>query len=665
MEFGLGFDTGGTNTDAVVMNLTTGEIICTNKAPTTRQDLTIGISEAISRFDPELLSKVSVVSLSSTLATNSVVEGKGCRVALICIGEDYDQSVNADAMVRIRGAHDLHGKETDPLDEDAARDFLESVKGKVDGIAVTGYLAVRNPDHENRVAEMASGILDVPVVCSHQLSSGLGFSERAATCIMNARLIPIIDDLIRSVKRVLESFGIDAPLMIVRGDGSMMSESMARRRPVDTILSGPAASMIGAMHLTGVRDAIVMDMGGTTTDIGILRNGKPKLEPEGALIGGKKTRVMAAEISTSGIGGDSRIFVRGRKVLLSPLRVIPLCVAVGTWPHLKDSLRRAPAVDNRPVAESLNDSSIVLESEFFRTLRLPDADPSLLKSDIALLELLADRPLSLREAADALGTHPFTFNVSKLEERGFLQRIGLTPTDILHVSGEFDSFDSEASRLGVEYLSVKTGLSVDVFIRDARDAIRDKLCIELMRKLFLEETRTDAMDVNAMDLVMKSIKGREGSDYSCRITLNKPIIGIGAPVGVYLGWVAERFGTTVLFNEHSSVGNAVGAITSMVTETLDVLLKPSEMGNEESKWEVFSKLGNSIHDTLDDALSFVIENGSIHVRDVVSASGVEDIDVEVERRDRRFTYGDDASEVLMQVELRISAAGKPKPFNQG
>ena len=253
------------------MDLDSGKIICKAKSLTTREDLSIGIRGSIAGFDADLLKQVGVVSMSSTLATNSVVEGKGCRVGLVCIGSEYNNSVRADFDTVIGGGHDLHGEELNPLDEDAARRFLESLKGKVDGVAITGYLAVRNPSHEKRVKEIAKEILDVPIVCGHELSSGLGFNERTATCVMNAKLIPVIDDLIRSVKAVLSEKGIHAPLMIVKGDGSMMGEAVAKERPVETILCGPAASLIGAMYLTGQKDAIVMDMGGTTTDIGILR----------------------------------------------------------------------------------------------------------------------------------------------------------------------------------------------------------------------------------------------------------------------------------------------------------------------------------------------------------------------------------------------------------
>ena len=147
MSIGLGLDTGGTYTDAAIVDLDSGELLYKAKSPTTREDLSIGIRGAIENVSKEYLEKISVVSLSSTLATNSVVEGKGCRVGLICIGEQYNNNVSCDFQTCIDGGHDLHGKEVKPLDEQKAIEFMNSVKGKIDGLAITGYLAVRNPDH--------------------------------------------------------------------------------------------------------------------------------------------------------------------------------------------------------------------------------------------------------------------------------------------------------------------------------------------------------------------------------------------------------------------------------------------------------------------------------------------------------------------------------------
>lgn len=134
MTLGLGLDTGGTYTDAAVLDLSTNEVVFSTKSHTTREDLSIGLRNVMMKIPEEYVSRIGVVSLSSTLATNSVVEGKGCRVGLICIGGEYDNSVNSDYQIAVNGGHDLHGVETSPLDEDSIRSFLSDVKGKIDGL---------------------------------------------------------------------------------------------------------------------------------------------------------------------------------------------------------------------------------------------------------------------------------------------------------------------------------------------------------------------------------------------------------------------------------------------------------------------------------------------------------------------------------------------------
>ena len=337
--YGLGIDTGGTYTDTVIVNLDTNEVVCGNKALTTRHDLSEGIENSLLGLDRELFGKISLISLSSTLATNSVVENKGCRVGLICIGKSYLRSSDPDSYFEVDGKFNMDGQEVEELDVHAAMDAMGAMKGRIDALAISGYVSVRNPAHENRVAKMADKILGVPIVRGHELTSRLGFEQRTTTAVMNARLIPTITELLASVKSVLSKLGLDAPLMVVKGDGAIMKDDVAMVRPVETILSGPASSLTGAKALTGIDNAMMIDIGGTTSDIGVLKNGFPRVEPEGANIGGKRTRVIAADIATFGIGGDSRILVNGRKILLSSVREIPLCIASEKWPVIKETLR--------------------------------------------------------------------------------------------------------------------------------------------------------------------------------------------------------------------------------------------------------------------------------------------------------------------------------------
>lgn len=305
MSLILGIDTGGTYTDGVIVELEHKKILNKAKALTTREDLAIGIRNCIYNLDFIEFDQISVVSLSTTLATNAIVEGRGCSVGLLMIGHEPIGKVPVEHYAVLTGGHNIHGRPLEELDEDEIRESIMELKGKVEAVAISGYLSVRNPAHELRVKELVEEILDLPVVCAHQLTTSLGLHERTVTAVLNARLIPIITELIESVKVVLREKKIDASVMIVKGDGSLMGETIAKEKPIETILSGPAASIIGGTFLTDTKDALVFDMGGTTTDIAILKNGAPRINREGAMVGGWLTRVQAAEIFTYGLGGDS------------------------------------------------------------------------------------------------------------------------------------------------------------------------------------------------------------------------------------------------------------------------------------------------------------------------------------------------------------------------
>ena len=659
MCLGLGLDTGGTYTDAVVMDLDDGRILSKSKSMTTYEDLCIGIEGAIDLLDQSLLGSIGVVALSSTLATNSIVEGKGCRVGLICIGRDYDRTLSADYYTVIKGGNDVHGDPMEELGIDEAEAFMRSIAGKVQGIAISGYLSVRNPDQEQTIKALAKRILDVPVVCGHELSSELGFNERTTTCIMNSRLIPVMDDLIRSVRKALDERSIHAPLMISRGDGSMMKDTVARERPVETILSGPAASLMGAMHLTGVDDAIVMDMGGTTTDIGILRNGHPGLDEEGAIIDGKRTRVMAARIYTSGIGGDSRIVVNPRTVILTPQRVVPLCVAAVKWHSVAAALdavrkKRAPAISrnlSRPEAQ-------ILDTEFYNAVKRSAPGYELSEIDSRFIDLVFDRPLTLTMAALELGCETFQINVHRMEDLGLVQRIGLTPTDILHADGIYTEFDVEASKIGAGYMANLAGLPYDTFIMEAKRAIRNKLCKELMKALISEDMGEMDLGSTGRAILMKAIDGSSHKDFRCAITLGRPIIGIGAPSGVYMRWVGEALGSEVYISDDSDVGNAIGAVCSSVSESIKFVIRPLLPMREDAKYEVFSKLGREWFMSMEEAEEACETKGRKHVTEAAIANNADVVEVSVEKI--RTAFGAVCGEMLDEMTMIVSAAGKPR-----
>ena len=587
MTYGLGIDTGGTYTDSVIVELETGKVVCSSKALTTRDDLSMGIRGSLEGLDRSLLSEVSLTSLSSTLATNSVVEGKGCRVGLISIGKRYLETSLPEICAEIDGKFTMSGEEEIRLDAGAAKKALEGMRGKVDAVVISGYLSVRNPSHEERVAAMAARILGLPVVCGHELTSKLGYEVRTTTAVMNARLIPVIRELLDSVISVMKDLGIGSPLMVVKGDGAVMKADTALMRPVETILSGPASSLTGAKALAGTDDAVVIDIGGTTTDIGILNGGFPRIEPEGARIAGRRTRVMAADISTFGIGGDSRIVVNGKDIVLSPVRVIPLCIAASKWPAVKACVAGLASVtDDRP-EENYALEDIVQDTEFFILAHAAHTE-NLPEHDRMFLDALKTGPRRIADLCREFGLPPHAFSAGELERRGFVTRIGMTPTDLLHAEGSYTEYDADTSRIAAGYLARKCGLSLEGFIANAKDRVVRRMTASVMEKMMLDGSGSDEL-TDAQKEILRMSLDPSRKDYALRFELRKPIVGIGAPVGAWLPKVAEMLNTELLLPPDSEIGNAVGAITGSVSETATVTVRAAgtDMA-EEPECDVFT-----------------------------------------------------------------------------
>jgi len=215
------------------------------------EDLIAGLRGAVQAVLNDNAKPITLVSLSTTLATNALVEGRGRPVCLVLIGYRHEQLNKArlvDALGRdphgfIAGGHTASGEPVCELDIKALRALVESVKDSVEAFAVSSLFSVRNPEHEIQARELIEEMTAKPVSCGHSLSSGLDAPRRALTALLNARLIPMIRSLLSAAGKLLDEEGIDAALMVVKGDGSLVSASVAERSPVETILSGPAATM--------------------------------------------------------------------------------------------------------------------------------------------------------------------------------------------------------------------------------------------------------------------------------------------------------------------------------------------------------------------------------------------------------------------------------------
>ena len=301
----LGIDTGGTYTDAALCQEFPGgmKLLDSAKARTTKENLTIGIREAVSGLDKERLHQVSRVSLSTTLATNACVENMGGDVRLVLIDKNppADKQVYADhglpspeQIVFLPGKINSEGVVMErPAKEEIIRALKPICRPGV-CIAVSGMFSTRNPELEQEVAAEARR-LGAKVVCGRDVAPGqLNYLRRAATALLNGRLQPLIRDFLESVGQALQELHIEAPIDIVRSDGSLMNHGFALEYPVETLLCGPAASVAGVIHLLGQRkfdyaappqDYLIADIGGTTTDLSLVRGGKAVRTENGVDIG--------------------------------------------------------------------------------------------------------------------------------------------------------------------------------------------------------------------------------------------------------------------------------------------------------------------------------------------------------------------------------------------
>ena len=319
------------------------------------------------------------------------------------------------------------------------------------------YWGIRNAEFEQEAKRLIRQWTGKPVVCAHELSSEINSLRRASTTLLNSGLIKLIDDLLDSVKEGMTRMGISAPVMIVRGDGTLMSESFARERPVETLLSGPAASVVGGMQLTGCRDALILDIGGTTSDLALVRNGLTVLSEEGVDVGSWRTGTKAIKIRTIGLGGDSIIsFDANEQLQIGPRKATPLSWLAQNKPEIKRELKQIHA-DNKWHSISLG--------EFFYIVSKPDKDELFTQEEQNIIKALENGPKSLEELAQLTQTSVFLLRTENLEQRGIVARGALTPSDLMHVRGDFQAWDMESAQLGTEIMANRLRMTVDEFIK--------------------------------------------------------------------------------------------------------------------------------------------------------------------------------------------------------
>ncbi len=641
MQYSLGIDAGGTFTDGVIIRDSDGVIMDSAKVLTTYPDPIGGIKRAIDSMDQGLVKDVKLVSVSTTLSTNTILEDTGFPVGVILVG-DYvlpKEGFPAIYHVRLDGGHTSNGEEAAPLDEEGVRRFALEVKDKVAAFSVSSFFSNRNSEHEMRVKGIIRELTGLPVVCGHELSQDVGAYDRAITAYLNAQLLPITHKFIQSIIKDIDSRGIRANLLMLKCDGSVVSMEEALERPIESIFSGPAASLVGASSLTGYDTCVVLDVGGTSTDVALIKKGVPEISDQGAIVGGWKTMVKAIRMETSATGGDSHIWVQDNKFHIGPRRVIPLCRAAAEYTGFLKRLKECKPPSRKLFCEN------VQPTKFF--VRTGIRYCELTGTEEEIYDVIHGIPLSYVDIVQLLKKQPSVRALDSLIQKRLIQAIGFTPTDALHVLGEFDIWESEASLIGAGKLAKQLRLSNEEVCEAVRGKVAWNMACALVSYL------VPGIQVSVIDKMLSA-------ENFTRFRIDIPVVLLGGPVPAFKDEMEKLVDAEIVVPEHASVGNAVGALLGKGIKRVELLIKKDfspitgedvsaeELKNakEQIRYFVFSPMGRSTFSQYGEAHEFARDTAKWLVLDYMKAAGysINDVKIEVTKKDIVVREGEEPSE---------------------
>ncbi|OZA10508.1 MAG: hydantoinase [Rhodobacterales bacterium 17-64-5] len=561
------------------------------------------------------------------------------------------EALKGDPVLHLAGGHTHAGTEAAPLDLAALEQQVRALGDEVSGFAVAASFATRNPAHERAARDLIRRVTGRPVTCSHELSANLNGPKRALTAVLNARLIGMIDRLVAACERHLAVVGIAAPLMVVRGDGALISAAMVRERPIETILSGPAASIVGARWLTGARDALVSDIGGTTTDVALLRDGLPEIDPEGARVGGFRTMVEAVAMRTSGLGGDSEVHVLTSGLQsglrLGPRRLIPVALL---------------AVDHGPMVHAALDRWLSSDTagEFDGRFVLPMAGQTggLTPREATVLA----RVTQAMPLAQALSSRLEVAAMERLVARGLVMISGVTPSDASHVLGRLDSWDGTASAKALKLLARRRNGSGDRIAPDGAvlaQAIIDQVTAQtvecLLEAAFDEDgSFDDPPEALARHPLTTAGLNRHRGVVEVTLRLGVPVVGLGASASSYYGAVGDRLGCEMILPEHAGVANAIGAVVGQVSQRAQGLVTSPGEGRFTAHLPEGLQTFNDRDTALATLETALIAEASTRAR----LAGAEDLRLSTARDIREAQV--EGRPMFIEATLTVTASGRPR-----
>ena len=670
MMLGIGIDTGGTCTDAVVYDLDTKEILGAGKALTTKSHLETGIANALDCLPPELIKKAEFLALSTTLATNACVENKGSRAKLLMIGFDPKMMEHLKDIYASYGFRDLTqfiilDAKVENLFPDAFDPDWGDLKKKAPeyfsdcdcvGI-VQKHPRANGGRFELRARQILKDTLSIPVTIAYDISNEIDILKTCAGTMLNARLIPLISEFMDAVHHVMEDRHLHIPLSIVRSDGTLMSEEMAKTYPVETLLCGPAASVVGGSELSLEASGIIVDMGGTTTDIALIHDKEPVLATDGIHIGQWKTMVNGLYVDTFGLGGDTAVRYENNHIFLDTVRVIPISVLASQYDHVLPALQKLSAL-RRFHTRWIH--------EFYVLQKDISGKNGYTEEEQRLCAVLKEKPLITLDLSERMGMDPHFLPVERLEQDGVLMKSGLTPTDMMILKGDFQKYNPAAANAALHCLFANVKEPLEQIPDLVYELVIQRMYRNLGRiilqqqypkqKAFFQHDYLNPM----LDCFYEQAKnaldhpGDTCRDAALSLSTPLPLIGVGAPVHIFLPRVAALLQTRAVVPEYAGVANALGAVTSRKVTRCDLTVKAEYDGGACKGYSLFENGEKYLFDEPGDAISFGKEVLLRAVKKRATLQGLgEHPHVEIRTEENRIGHSKEG--LLLEIFLHATA----------
>ena len=452
--------------------------------------------------------------------------------------------------------------------------------------------------------------------------------------------------LIEAVSRSMAELGIVCPLMIVKGDGTLALAQSVATRPIETVLSGPAASLVGAQWLSGLQSFIMSDMGGTTTDLGVLWEGRPRVNLEGAEVGGWRTMVRAIDVRTIGLGGDSEVALGANASLsINPQRIVPVSLLGARYPQVLAMLEADLAdVDG---GSSLHGRFVLLPFG----ARVGGKTGEVSEREAEVLRLVTEAPQPMRKLATSMNAQRA---LTSLQRKGLVQISGFTPSDAAHVLNLQANWSQPAA-----FMAAQLGCRLQTMkmpTLERTQAYAHQVWSETVRLTGRAILDTAFGFTLPDDKLVNAVCRGESTVGLAHISMRPsvPVVAVGGPVKVYYAEVGKRLGCEMVFPEYCDVANAVGAATGVVAQSVQVQVH----GDGSGVFRVHSTVGTQQFSNPAQALEAATDMARKAAVAAVVAMGAGDPQVQVTITKSFFPNAVD-DRGLMEAVVLAEGIGRP------